>query len=336
MKRSAVTNFAKALLFAICLALLLWMVLVAGPEQLWQTLISMPWTIAGCVAIWGIGYLLNAESFRLILHAMCESASADRKILSRWKVLRLTIAGYAINYITPFGLLGGEPYRVIALRPVLGAEKATQSVLLYSMMHIGSHFCLWLLAIAWAVLALREQLAGYWTGLVVTLIVLCALLALMWYCYRHGVMLRFMKRWVDWPLLNPSLLPTSVFVRSLLLELISRLANICEYWLVMQALGFDQFGYADALLVVAFSSLLMNILFFSPLQMGTREGGIMLALQLLVPSVAAHVAAGAPMLAIAVALSFATRLREFIWIVIGIAMLRMKETSDKEKIEKTK
>lgn len=331
MNRSAVTYCIKALLFAVCLALLLWMVLVAGPEKLWQTLTAMPLTILGCVAIWGIGYLLNAESFRLILHSMCDSVGADRKQLGWWKVLRLTITGYAINYITPFGLLGGEPYRVIALRPVLGAEKATQSVLLYTMMHIGSHFCLWLLSIAWAVIYLREQLAGYWMGLVVTLIILSVLLVLMWCGYRYGVMLRFMKRWVDWPLLNPNLLPAGVFVRSLLYELVSRLANVWEYWLIMQALGFGQFGYADALMVVAFSSLLMNILFFSPMQMGTREGGIMLAMQLLVPSVTAHVAVGAPLLSVAVALSFATRLREFVWIVIGLAMLRIKESPTMKK-----
>mgnify|MGYP003294546357 CR=1 FL=1 len=85
---------------------------------------------------------------------------------------------------------------------------------------------------------------------------------------------------------------------------------------------------------LAFSSLLMNILFFSPMQMGTREGGIMLALQLLVPSVVSNVGTGTPLLAVAVALSFATRLRELIWIAIGLAMMRMKETPDNENIEK--
>lgn len=329
MRRSVVSSCIKALLFVVCFALLAWMVVAAGPAQLWQTLMSMPLTILCCVAVWGVGYVLNALSFQQILLVAADKSS--RQLLRWWKVLRLTIAGYAINYITPFGLLGGEPYRVLALRPVIGAEKATQSVILYSMMHIASHFCLWLLSIAWAVVAVPGLSADYGFGLTATLIGVTMLLVLFWYLYRHGIMLRFMKRWVDWPLLNPNLLPAGNFARALGFELLSRLFNVIEYWLIMQALGFTAFGYGDALLVVAFSSLLANLLFFSPLQMGTREGGILLALQYLVPSVALSLPSGISLLAVAVALSFATRLREFIWIAIGLSLMRLSGTSDKEK-----
>lgn len=318
MRKSVISSCIKTLLFVACFALLAWMVIVAGPAQLWQTLTSMPLTILGCVAVWGVGYVLNALSFQQILH------------LQGWQVLRLTIAGYAINYITPFGLLGGEPYRVLALRPLLGSEKATQSVILYSMMHIASHFCLWLLAIAWAAAVVPGLSTEYGWGLIATLAGVTLLLALFWYLYRHGIMLRVMKRWVDWPLLNPNLLSAGTFARALGFELLSRLFNVIEYWLIMQALGFDAFGYGDALLVVAFSSLLANLLFFSPLQMGTREGGILLALQYLVPSVALNLPDGTTLLAVAVALSFATRLREFIWIAIGLSLMQMSGTSDKE------
>lgn len=329
MRRSVVSSCNKALLFVVCFALLAWMVVAAGPAHLLQTLMSMPLTILGCVAVWGVGYVLNALSFQQILLAAADKST--HLSLRWWQVLRLTIAGYAINYITPFGLLGGEPYRVLALRPVIGAEKATQSVILYSMMHIASHFCLWLLSIAWAVVAVSGLSADHGVGLIATLIGVTLLLVLFWYLYRHGIMLRFMKRWVDWPLLNPNLLPAGNFARALGFELLSRLFNVIEYWLIMQALGFTAFGYGDALLVVAFSSLLANLLFFSPLQMGTREGGILLALQYLVPSVALSLPSGTSLLAVAVALSFATRLREFIWIAIGLSLMRLSGTSDKEK-----
>lgn len=331
MKKSVVRFCSKFLLFVCGFALLAWMVMKAGPAQLWQTLTDMPFTILGCVAIWGIGYLLNAKSFQQILFSMCDSMGQERRRLSFWQILRLTISGYAINYITPFGLLGGEPYRVLVLRPVLGAEKATHSVVLYSMMHVASHFCLWLLSIIWAVYAVQGISADHWIGLTTTLVAVSSLLILMWYLYRHGIMLRFMRRWVDWPLLNPGLLPAGCFARALMYELLSRLFNVLEYWLIMQALGFDRFNYGNALLVVAFSSLLANLLFFSPLQMGTREGGILLALQYLVPSVVAAIGLGAPLLATAVALSFATRLREFIWIAMGLLLMRVSGTSDKEK-----
>ncbi len=329
MKKSVVSSCLKTVLFVFCFALLAWMVVVAGPAQLWQTLTAMPWTILACVAVWGVGYALNASSFRQILLSAANPPAHPQ--LHWWQVLKLTIAGYAINYITPLGLLGGEPYRVLMLRPVLGGEKATQSVIMYSMMHIASHCCLWLLSIVWMVVAVQGLSADHWYGLAATLISVIGLLGLLWYLYRHGIMLRFVKRWVDWPLLNPNLLSAGIFVKALGLELESRLFNVIEYWIIMQALGFMTFGYGDALLVVAFSSLLANLLFFSPLQMGSREGGILLALQYLVPSVALNLPSGMTLLAVAVALSFATRLREFIWIAIGLLLMRMSGTFVKEK-----
>lgn len=298
-------------LVGLCFALLAWMVVQAGPLQLWQTLCQMPLTIALCVAVWAVGYLLNALSFGQVI---------GEARLSLWYVLRLTISGYAINYITPFGLLGGEPYRILVLKREVGAERATQSVVLYSMMHVASHFCFWLLSLFVAMATARmgaastEPYGGALTFIGLAL-VFVLLLMLFWRLYRRGIALRFLRRWVDWPLLNPSLLPPGRFLRALLLELLSRLVNVVEYWLVMQALGFTQFGYDEALLVVAFSSLLANILFFSPLQMGTREGGILLALQYLLPG---------DLLPVALTLSFVTRIREFIWIAIGLVLMHRK------------
>lgn len=333
MSRSVVKRFVKPFLFLLCFALLGWMVWKADPQQLWQTLCSLPGTIALCVGVWGIGYLLNAASFRQVLSGICESVSKDVNnteirdkvnLPTYLQVLRVTICGYALNYITPFGLLGGEPYRVLLLKPQLGTERATQGVVLYSMMHVASHFCFWLLsAFVALVLASGVTSSAALTSAtriellsLAALAILCvALLLLFWRLYRRGIALRFMRRWVDWPLLNPSLLSSSRFVRALSLELTSRLVNVFEYWLVMQALGFPQFGYAEALLVVAFSSLLANILFFSPLQMGTREGGILLALQYLLSG---------PLLPVALTLSFATRIREFLWIGIGLLFMKRK------------
>lgn len=317
MSRFVVKRWVKPLLFVCCLALLVWMVMKAGPAQLWQTLCSMPVTIALCVAVWGVGYLINAASFRQVMLGMTSD------IPSYWRILQITVAGYALNYITPFGLLGGEPFRVYRLRDRMGTEQATQTVVLYSMMHVASHFCFWLIS-AVVVLFLAISPEGALTtstGLpeilsIAALVLVCFLLLwFFWRLYRKGIALRFMRRWVDWPLLNPSLLPSSRFVRALVLELISRLVNVIEYWLIMQALGYPQFGYLQALLVVAFSSLLANILFFSPLQMGTREGGILLALQYLLPG---------QLLPVALTLSFATRIREFIWIGIGLIFIKRK------------
>lgn len=317
MSKSAARRWLKSLLFLLCLAILVWMVWQAGPLQLWQTLCSLPVTIALCVVVWGIGYLLNAASFRQVLTGIAPDVR-----LGFVQVLRVTVSGYALNYITPFGLLGGEPYRVVQLRPALGTERATQGVVLYSMMHVASHFCFWLLSSFVALWLLLGSPAMATTGRIehlslIGMVIAClALLLLFWRLYRRGIALRFMRRWVDWPLLNPSLLTARRFLSALAFELLSRLVNVVEYWLIMQSLGFAGFGYAQALLVVAFSSLLANVLFFSPLQMGTREAGILLALQYLLPG---------ELLSVALTLSFATRIREFVWIAIGLVIMQISQ-----------
>ena len=304
----------KAAIFVICCLLLGYMVWKAGPMQLWHTLCSMPGTIAICILVWAVGYLLNAAAFRHVL-----IGTGTR--LSYLETLGVTISGYALNYITPFGLLGGEPYRVWVLKRTMGIERATQGVVLYSMMHIASHFLFWILAafvaLATATISRGQDRIGWdETIWVAGLMLVCAmLLFLFWRLYRRGIALKFMRRWVNWSLLDPSLLPSGRFIRALLLELSSRLVNVIEYWLVMQALGYSSFGYADALLVVAFCSLFANILFFSPMQIGTREGGILLALQYLLTG---------QLLPVALTISFATRIREFFWIAVGLAIMKRK------------
>ena len=312
--RKSTRRLLKAALFVGCCLLLGFMVWKAGPLQLWHTLCSMPGTIVLCILVWAVGYLLNAAAFR---HVLIGSGAR----LSYLATLGVTISGYALNYITPFGLLGGEPYRVWVLKRTMGTEKATQGVVLYSMMHIASHFLFWILAafvaLATATLTRGQDRIGWDETLWVAGLMLACLLLLFvfWRLYRRGIALKFMSRWVNWSLLDPSLLPSGRFIRALLLELSSRLVNVIEYWLVMHALGYPSFGYFEALLVVAFSSLLANILFFSPMQVGTSEGGILLALQYLLSG---H------LLPVALTLSFATRIREFFWIAVGLAIMKRK------------
>jgi hypothetical protein len=77
-----------------------------------------------------------------------------------------------------------------------------------------------------------------------------------------------------------------------------------------------------AILIVALSSLLANLLFFSPLQLGTREGGILLAMRVVSPECSL-----VDLTPQAVALSLMTRLREFVWIAIGLFFLRVQNKS---------
>lgn len=289
MKRSR-QRLLNVLMFVLFLGILVWMVLQAGPRQLWDTICSMPGTIVLCVLVWLVGYLFNTASFHEVLLGMQPSL---RPQLGFWSLFRLTITGYAINYITPFGLLGGEPYRVLKLRNIMGGVKpATKGVVLYSTMHVVSHIILWNIALVASFFVIDGEAFSKATS------------SFTLAAFSLGGMVNF----INWRQMEPG-----SRYRALTYEFISRVVNVFEYQLIMQALGFTSFGYVEAYICVAFSSLFANLLFFSPMQMGTREGGIFLVLQLLLPDLDP-----ASLLAVSVSLSFGTRVREFIWVIIGL------------------
>ena len=86
--------------------------------------------------LWLVIYAINALSWYIIVRSGGKVSS-----LTFSKLYKFTVSGFAINYVTPVGLMGGEPYRIMELTPYVGVERATSSVILYVMMHIFSHFC---------------------------------------------------------------------------------------------------------------------------------------------------------------------------------------------------
>ena len=68
----------------------------------------------------------------------------------------------------------------------------------------------------------------------------------------------------------------------------------------------------SCVLILAFSSLFSNLIFFFPMQLGAREGGLALAVDGLHMSPALGVYVG-----------LITRLRELLWIVIGMVLIKV-------------
>ena len=110
-------------------------------QELWQNLRKAGVWFPAVILLWVFIYYLNAWSWYVII---CDGKHAK---VPFWKVYKLTVSGFALNYATPVGLMGGEPYRIMELKPYLGVERATSSVILYVMMHIFSHFCFWLTSV---------------------------------------------------------------------------------------------------------------------------------------------------------------------------------------------
>ncbi len=282
--------------------------------------------------LWLPIYTINALAWRTIIN------DGTHPPLPFLRIMRLTVAGYALNYVTPVGLLGGEPYRIVELTPQLGRTKAASSVVLYSTTHIASHFLFWLLGLALC-LATYGLSLGQATNTALLIVALFALagLALFARLYRHGCTTPLMRlyhtRWK--PLrslvrrmgISPESISrfsnqmnlirngrTAALATSIALELAARIVGVVEVWIALRVFS-PTISFADALLVQSFSSLMANLVFFMPMQIGAREGSLALVEAALRHPASHGIASG-----------LLIRLREIAWIGIGLALVGKKDT----------
>lgn len=290
--------------------------------------------------IWLVVYLMNAWSWSLILN----DPSGTK--VSFGRVFKLTVSGYALNYVTPLGLLGGEPYRIMELTPQVGGRRAVSSVLLYAMMHICSHFCFWLgsvgLYVALHCVDPEKYALGGWMVAMLSFLTVIFVTVLYFFSlgYRYGFVVKVfgalcripvVRRWavgfldshreqlmeVDAQIACLHATRRAPFWGSLFLEIAARAVSALEYWLLIGLL-MDGFSFSDSILVMAFSSLFSNLIFFSPMQLGGFEGGLALAAGgLSVPS------------AYGLYTALIARLRELVWTAVGIILIKIGKNHDK-------
>jgi hypothetical protein len=96
--------------------------------QVWSGLQHAGYWFFAVVALWGVLYILNTAAWYVIIRSQQEKdAPADQKpaanVPFRW-LYKITISGFAVNYVTPDGLMAGEPYRIKDLSPKIGVERA--------------------------------------------------------------------------------------------------------------------------------------------------------------------------------------------------------------------
>ncbi|WP_166333980.1 lysylphosphatidylglycerol synthase transmembrane domain-containing protein [Sphingobacterium chungjuense] len=305
---------------------LVYMVYALGIDNIWANLQQTGIWFIPVLLSWFVIYFMNALAFRDIIR---ENNYEGAKI-SFGRILQLTISGYAINYITPFVALGGEPYRIMSLTPALGKAKASSSVLLYGMMHILSHLVFWVLSIGLIIFYLPVS-----PTVIATCVVIIALAGglLFWVSRisKHGILNSVFRVATKLPFIGKAAkrlqqknetLFTEIdmqindlykhrkpkFYSSLFWEFFARVIGCVEIYLIARALGLEM-NYIEAIIVSSGSSLFANLIFFFPMQLGTREGGMALAMSVVGFSASAGVFIG-----------LATRIRELIWIVIGLLL----------------
>ena len=111
-------------------------------EQIRNTLFGTWWLPIAVLLMWAPLYLISAYVWLIILRGQ-GPCNVGLGMMYKW-----SITGFALNSLTPMGLLGSEPYKIVELKERVGTQRATSSVLLHSMTHIYTHFWFWLTAVA--------------------------------------------------------------------------------------------------------------------------------------------------------------------------------------------
>ena len=296
--------------------------------EVWNGLTRAGYWFLAVVALWFFLYFFNTGAWWVIIRSQEDPAPP---ISFLW-LYKLTISGFALNYATPGGLMGGEPYRIMALSPKIGTKRATSSVVLYVMTHIFSHFWFWLFA---CVLYIFTQHVSIFMAVLIACVAAFCLTAIWFFLkgYKRGIaasaikMLRhipFVKKWarrffdehteqlaeIDRQIAALHNQNPRTFVTAVGLELACRMVSALEIFFILLVI-MPSANYLQCILILAFTSLFANMLFFLPLQLGGREGGFIMS------------AGGLGMTASAgIFVALLVRLRELIWTSIGLLLIK--------------
>ncbi len=313
--------------------------------ELWHHLCHAGYWLVPIIGVWFIVYGVNALAWQSIIRANGDPQAR----VSFWRIYRLTITGYALNYATPVGGLGGEPYRIMELSKDIDKQHATSSVILYAMMHFVAHFWLWFTSVF---LYLGLAAAGdlpltpvVWSVLGI-IVVFCLIAFYFFYKgYRNGLVhktIRWigkipgLKGWserfatnhsqslhnIDKQIAALHQQDKSAFYSSLLLEYLSRIIQSLEIMFMLWLFGVDCGGgamgalltFLHAILILSFTTLFANLIGFLPMQLGVQEGGFVLSIAALGLSAA-----------LGIFVSIICRVREIIWIIAGLILMRIKD-----------
>jgi hypothetical protein len=312
--------------------------------ELWQHLCHAGYWLISIIGVWILIYGINAWAWWCIIKGNVGGVPP----VSFATIYRLTISGYALNYATPVGGLGGEPYRIMELSKYIDNQHATSSVILYAMMHFFGHFIFWFVSIFiyLALVAVGDMPMTTAIGTILGIIIVFCLVAFYLFSrgYRKGLVVKTirwigkipgLKGWstrfserhaeamhnIDMQIASLHGQDKQAFYSSLFLEFFSRVVQSSEVLFMLLLFGIDNGGgfsgimitYLHSILIVAFTTLFANLIGFLPMQLGVQEGGFVLSIAALGLSAA-----------LGIFVSIICRFREIIWILIGILLMKVE------------
>ncbi len=305
------------------LATFVYLVSRFGIGQIVPGIAKWGWGLLYASLVWLVIYALNTLSWKLLL-------DREGSNVSLLRLYFINVTGFAIDTITPMVALGGEPYKVKALSACLGTHKSVSAVLLFRMVHTLGHLLMLLAGALAAMLVLSLPSTLFW-ALAVTALAALMIIALLLSGLKTGVFRRVQRIAGCLPLPHRFMellsrherefgemdrIVTHVyrnrrrnFLLAVLSEFLCRTLMGVEIYIILRSSGVSIPLVSAVFLYVAYS-IIINVVFFVPLNLGVREGGLYLGLT----SLALAPASG-------IYLGVMIRIREFIWILIGLLMI---------------
>ncbi|MBR4388307.1 MAG: flippase-like domain-containing protein [Prevotella sp.] len=310
--------------------------------ELWEHICHAGYWLIPIIGVWIFIYGINALAWQCVIRG-----TEKEKKVSFLRIYKLTITGYALNYSTPVGGLGGEPYRIMELSKDIGNERATSSVILYAMMHMFAHFWFWFTSVFLylALVAIGDLPLNGAIAIALGAVVVLSVLAFYFFSkgYRNGLVVKAirwigkipgLKKWskrfqekhgdslskIDEQIAALHKQDKRAFYSSLLLEYVSRIVQSTEVLFMLLLFGIDCGGgfggimltFLHSILIVAFTTFFANLIGFLPMQLGVQEGGFVLSIAALGLSAA-----------LGIFVSVICRVREIIWILIGLILMKI-------------
>ena len=319
--------------FIFGLVILIVMVTQLDFKDVWAGVERAGYWFVMVLALWGFLYVFNTATWYIIINSIGNEQGVCRKCgVGFWWLYKITVSAFSLNYATPGGLMGGEPYRIMAISPKIGAQKASSSVILFVMTHIYSHFWLWLLAVPLYILTQKMTPLSW----IILPIIAAICLLVIWFFhrgYKRGIAVTGMgllshfpmvKRWaqpfvernkdklaeIDSQIAALHNQNPRTFTVAVMLELTCRLLSTLEIYFILLVI-MPEVTIPQCILIYAFTTLFANMLFFMPLQLGGREGGFLMSTE------------GLSMTAQAgIFVALLVRVRELIWTAIGLLLIK--------------
>ena len=286
--------------------------------------------MAELFGVWFVIYVLHTLTYRIILRE-------EGKKIDLPHLFKITMTGFALNNVTPAGLVGGEPYRIMELKKYCSTESSASATFSFTVLYAAGHLLLWdtgfivYLAMGLPGSAFIDILMFITGGFNVLATFFLIFL-------RINIVYPVMRFLTKLPLIGKKLVPLveknkNTFIEIdnlinsfhrdwfrffvvLIIQYGTRLLEALEYFLIIKFFisGVGSITYWGGLLVMSTCSLVGNLLFIIPMQAGSREGGMALALHFLYEE-------DGLVSTLALPVGIVYRLREFTCTLIGIIMV---------------